>query len=100
MRQRRWFGVTSHRNVVAHEEADVCAHVRELFSSLRRALPQLPLTVLSPLAEGGDQWMAEVALSAGARLIAPLPMARMQYAQVFHRAKTARLQPSRTALAG
>ena len=76
-------GVTSHRNIAAREEAQVRARVREFLASLRRAFPELPLTVLSPLAEGGDQWMADEALAVGARLIAPLPMARMQYARDF-----------------
>ena len=76
-------GVTSHRNIPVHEEAAVRARIREFFATLRREFPGLPLLVLSSLAEGGDQWVAEEALAVGARLIAPLPMARSQYAQDF-----------------
>ena len=76
-------GVTSHRNIPAHEAAAVRARIREFFATLRREFPGLPLLVLSSLAEGGDQWVAEEALAVGARLVAPLPMARSQYAQDF-----------------
>lgn len=46
--------------------------------------PTLPLVVLSPLAEGGDQMVAEEALALGARLIAPLPLPRDLYIEDFH----------------
>ncbi len=61
----------------------VRTRIRDFLTLLRRDFPELPLVVLSALAEGGDQWVAEEALTAGARLIAPLPMARAQYAQDF-----------------
>ncbi len=76
-------GVTSHRNIPAREEAAVRARICELFTIMWQEFPDLPLLVLSALAEGGDQWVAEEALAAGARVIAPLPMARAQYAEDF-----------------
>ena len=76
-------GVTSHRNIPAREVDAIRQRVREFFDRLQNQFPDLPLTVLSPLAEGGDQWAAEEALAVGARLIAPLPMARAQYADDF-----------------
>ena len=76
-------GVTSHRNLPADQIEPVRRRVREFFAGLRKEFPEFPLIVLSPLAEGGDQWVAEEALTAGARLIAPLPMARDQYAEDF-----------------
>ncbi|MEP7044399.1 MAG: hypothetical protein ABI843_15145 [Dokdonella sp.] len=76
-------GVTSHRNISATELAGIRQHVAALFGRLQAEFPGLPLTVLSALAEGGDQLVAEEALAAGARLIAPLPMARAQYAADF-----------------
>ena len=39
--------------------------------------------ILSPLAEGGNQLVAEEGLKLGARLVAPLPFARELYAQDF-----------------
>jgi hypothetical protein len=76
-------GVTSHRNIAPAEEAGVRALVRAFLESQRTAWPHLPITVISALAEGGDQLVAEEALTAGARLIAVLPMERTQYAEDF-----------------
>ncbi len=76
-------GVTSHRNIPASQIAAVRARLREFFARLDRDYPDLPLTVVSALAQGGDQLVAEEALAAGARLIAVLPMDRAQYAQDF-----------------
>jgi hypothetical protein len=76
-------GVTSHRNIPAREAEAVRQHVRAFFARLQRDYPRLPLVVLSALAEGGDQWVAEEALAAGLRLIAPLPVARSDYERDF-----------------
>jgi len=76
-------GVTSHRNIPAREAVAIRQLVRDFFARLQRDYPRLPLAVLSSLAEGGDQWVAEEALAAGARLIAPLPMARSDYEHDF-----------------
>jgi hypothetical protein len=76
-------GVTSHRDIAAAEQPGVRERVREFFATLRRQFPALPLTVLSSLAEGGDQMVAEEALACGARLIAILPMLRAEYSLDF-----------------
>jgi len=76
-------GVTSHRNIPAREAEAIRQRVRDFFARLRRDYPRLPLVVLSSLAEGGDQWVAEDALAIKARLIAPLPMARSDYERDF-----------------
>jgi hypothetical protein len=76
-------GVTSHRNIPARETETIRQHVRDFFARLQRDQPRLPLVVLSSLAEGGDQWVAEEALAMGVRLIAPLPMARTDYERDF-----------------
>jgi hypothetical protein len=76
-------GVTSHRNLAAGEVAALRARVRDLFAQLQREFPHSPLTVLSPLAAGGDQLVAEEGLRLGATLIAPLPFARDLYAEDF-----------------
>lgn len=76
-------GVTSHRNIPAREAETIRARVRELFVQLQREFPHSPLCVLSPLAEGGDQLVAEEGLQLGARLVAPLPFARDMYARDF-----------------
>ena len=76
-------GVTSHRNIPAREEAAIRERIREFLAKLRGEFPGMPLVVLSSLAEGGDQWVAEEAIAAGIRLVAPLPLARAQYALDF-----------------
>jgi len=76
-------GVTSHRDLPPADTEAVRAAVRQLFGELRRAWPSLPLVVLSALAEGGDQLVAEEALAQGARLIAPLPLPRELYVEDF-----------------
>ncbi|WHZ20507.1 MAG: hypothetical protein OJF55_002656 [Rhodanobacteraceae bacterium] len=81
-------GVTSHRNIAANEIEAIRARVRELFAQLQREFPHSPLTVLSPLADGGDQLVAEEGLKLGARLVAPLPFARELYAHDFTDAAT------------
>ena len=86
-------GVTSHRDLVAAEIEPIRGRVRALFAALRRDFPDMPLVVLSSLAEGGDQLAAEEALREGARLVAALPMARAEYARDFaDAAKLARFQ--------
>lgn len=76
-------GVTSHRNIPVREVESIRQRVREFFAQLRRDFPSLPLVVLSALAEGGDQLVAEEALAAGAQLIAPLPLPRELYTEDF-----------------
>lgn len=77
-------GITSHRNIPTSEVESIRLRVRDFFAQLRRDFPELPLVVLSALAEGGDQLVAQEALDAGARLIAPLPLPRELYATDFH----------------
>ncbi|HSE11726.1 MAG TPA: hypothetical protein VLB69_03735, partial [Rudaea sp.] len=76
-------GVTSHRNIPVREEEAIRARVRSFFAMLHAAYPLSPLILLSPLAQGGDQWAADEALKAGIRLVAPLPMSRAQHEQDF-----------------
>jgi hypothetical protein len=76
-------GVTSHRNLVTAEIDALRARVRGFFEHLQRDRPELPLVVLSSLAEGGDQLVAREALACGAKLVAPLPLPVPDYAEDF-----------------
>ena len=76
-------GVTSHRDLPPADTEAVRAAVRQLFGELRQSWPSLPLVVLSALAEGGDQLVAEEGVALGARLIAPLPLPRELYIEDF-----------------
>ncbi|MGE3316136.1 MAG: hypothetical protein AB7O26_13555 [Planctomycetaceae bacterium] len=68
-------GVAGHRNLCPDDVAALKERVREVFRELRQKLPNTPLVVLSPLNEGADRLVADVALEpeSGASLIAVLP---------------------------
>ncbi len=76
-------GVTSHRNIPASEIEPIRRHVRDFLALLHRDFPQLPLLVLSALAEGGDRVVASEALACGARLTAVLPLPPALYVDDF-----------------
>jgi len=77
-------GVTSHRDLREDELDGLRGQVAGLFERLREGYPDLELTVLSPLAEGGDQLVAEEGLRQGARLLVPLPLPVDIYLGDFH----------------
>jgi len=76
-------GVTGHRNLVAGEVPALKQKVREFFLQLRNDFPDLDLQLITPLAEGSDRLVADVAQELGVKLIVPLPMPQAQYEQDF-----------------
>jgi hypothetical protein len=76
-------GVTGHRDLVSGEIPGLRARVREFFQGLRRDHPDLPLVVMSPLAEGADRLVAEEARALGIPLIVPLPFPSEIYERDF-----------------
>lgn len=76
-------GVTSHRDLDAAQLPALRAQLVDALTRLRDDFPELPLVMLSPLAEGGDRLAADVALELGARLVVPLPMPVDVYAEDF-----------------
>jgi Ca2+/Na+ antiporter len=76
-------GVVAHRDLAAESRPQVEAAVREFLLGLRAAYPELPVAVMSALAEGGDRWVAHCALDLGMKLIAPLPLPPVQYEADF-----------------
>ncbi|MGW8369569.1 MAG: hypothetical protein ACWGPN_12940, partial [Gammaproteobacteria bacterium] len=76
-------GVTGHRDLVEAEVPRIRARVREFLESLARQFPDRPLRILSPLAEGADQLVAQVALDLGISLAVPLPMPKEVYMEDF-----------------
>jgi hypothetical protein len=80
-------GVTGHRDLreedVARLEAGVAGIIARLRHDYLEDDAETPIIVLSALAEGADRLVARVALAQGARLIAPLPMPRPEYARDF-----------------
>jgi hypothetical protein len=81
-------GVTGHRDLRPEARGAIAAQVREVLLHFKTAYPNTPLILLSPLAEGADRLVAEVALESGigANLMAPLPMLRAEYERDFETA--------------
>ena len=67
-------GTSGHRKLRDDDLPSLQAHVRAFFVELQARHPQLPIALLSSLAEGSDQLVAQVALDLGLRVIAPLPL--------------------------
>ena len=81
-------GVTSHRDLDPVQLPALRAQLGDALRRLRDDFPELPLVLVSPLAEGGDRLAAEVALELGARLVVPLPMPVDVYAEDFGAAES------------
>ncbi len=76
-------GVTGHRDLVAEEIPELKAIVRDFFVYLANEYSSLELQLITPLAEGSDSLVAEVALELGIALIVPLPMSQAHYEEDF-----------------
>lgn len=76
-------GVTGHRKLREADLPALHAQVRAFLVDLQHRYPDLPLVLLSPLAEGGDRLAAEVAFELGIRVIAPLPLPLALYRDDF-----------------
>lgn len=83
MRQPLVVAVTGHRDLVPAEWDGIRDRVRILFGFLRESYPDLELRLLSPLAEGADQLVAQVACEMKVPLVVPLPMAVPDYLDGF-----------------
>jgi hypothetical protein len=81
--QHLTIGVTGHRDLVAEEVPVLKNLVRDFFLQLRTDFPDLELQLITPLAEGSDRLVADVALELGVELIVPLPMPQADYEQDF-----------------
>ena len=76
-------GVTGHRDLRPEDRDRLKDKVRSVLQDLQTEFARRPLLLLSPLAEGADRLVAEVALELGAELIAPLPLPREEYEKDF-----------------
>lgn len=76
-------GVTGHRDLLREEIPVIETRIRNFFRGLQDDYPELPLQLITPLAEGGDQVAAEVAISMGISIIAVLPMVQAEYERDF-----------------
>ena len=75
--------VTGHRDLVAEEIPGIRERVGTFLTNLRDEYPDRGVTVMSSLAEGADQLVAEEALRFDIPLIVPLPMSRYLYIKDF-----------------
>ncbi len=75
--------VTGHRDLVAGETTELRQKVREFLLELAERFPSRRLRLLSSLAEGADQLVAEVAVDLDIELVVPLPMDEFDYMEDF-----------------
>ncbi len=71
-------GVAGHRDLVADELPVIRAAVDELLRTLRDAQPDVTIQLLSPMADGADLLVADVACALGLDVIALLPYSAAQ----------------------
>jgi hypothetical protein len=76
-------GVTGHRDLRDDEIPKIRSHVRKLFEDLQARYPTRLLRLLSPLAEGADRLVANVAVELGLQLSVVMPMPREVYYTEF-----------------
>ncbi|TWT63739.1 NUDIX hydrolase [Rubinisphaera italica] len=76
-------GVTGHRDLHPDQIPDLKVRLHNLFDDAEQIADGRSLHLLSPLAAGADQLVAEMGLARECRLIAPLPFRLDQYAQDF-----------------
>ncbi len=74
-------GVTGHREIRPQDAPALRRALGEILRDLKERYPHSPLRVLSSLAPGADQLVAEEAHAAGAEVAAPLPFLADVYAE-------------------
>ncbi len=88
-------GVTGHRDLLPEELDGIKARIRSFFEQMQAAFPDLPLMVMTPLAEGADRIAAEVAHELDIPTIVLLPMPEHLYVRDFEGASLAEFQAMR-----
>ncbi len=76
-------GITGHRDLCKDEIGVLSQKIREVFQLLRKAYPDTPLLLLTPLAEGADRLAANVAIAEKIEYIVPLPLPQAEYLKDF-----------------
>ena len=83
MRTMLVVAVTGHRDIKVTEVASIEGLTRTFFANVREQFPDLPILLMSPLAEGSGRVVAKIALDMGIEIIVPLPMPRDLYVDDF-----------------
>lgn len=81
-------GVTGHRDLFSDDVPVLFDKLHQAMEDLAKEFPEHELRVLSPLAEGADQLLADVALERGLPLWSPLPLPVELYETDFTSAAT------------
>jgi hypothetical protein len=68
-------GITGHRNLRIEELPSLRKKVESFFAGLKLRFPHLRLRLLTSLASGSDQLVAQIAIDLNIEVIAPLPIA-------------------------
>lgn len=76
-------GVTGHRNLHPDEIPKIKEKIKEVFDFFRSNYPHTPLLLISPLAEGADRLVAQVAVEENIRFIVPFPLPESEYRRDF-----------------
>lgn len=76
-------GVTGHRDLRNEDKPALKKAVFNILSTIIADVPNSPIILLSPLSEGADCLVAEVALSLGISLTVPLPLPVKEYEKDF-----------------
>lgn len=76
-------GITGHRDIPRDDYDIIKNKIKETISELKKAYPNTPLILLTPLAEGGDRIAAIAANESEIEYIAPLPMPLEDYTKDF-----------------
>jgi hypothetical protein len=76
-------GITGHRDIPSEDEEQLKGRIREIFQNLKKDLPDTPLLLLTPLAEGADRIAAKVAIEEHIRFIVPIPLPENEYCKDF-----------------
>ncbi len=76
-------GVTGHRYLDEYEVPKIRMTVASILKQFKNSVPDSPLILVSGLAEGADQLVAEEALNLGYKLYVVLPFEPSDYAKTF-----------------
>lgn len=76
-------GVTGHRDLRPQDVDFLKSQVRSVFHTIRRTYPHTPLVLLTPLAEGADRLVAQVAEEFDVRFVIVLPLRVGDYKEDF-----------------
>ena len=76
-------GVTGHRDISPNAIKRIKQQLNDAFYELKQYYPNTPLVLITPLAEGADRLVADIALEHDVELCVALPMSSDEYQKDF-----------------